>query len=289
MSRTGLSASACATSDAAPRADSHSPSGTRLEHCKICKTAEVLPWFTKSGWALDRCVSCNHSFLNPVPTPATLRSVYNGAGVGKFVLFQRFACEDPAAPTGYRLDPAFFQRYEGPLREIESHCRPGRLLDIGCGIGGLVACAARRGWNATGVDLDHEAVEFGRRQFGVPLAVAGVENLPYPAASFQAVVMLHTLEHLPDPWGALREVRRVCAPRAVLLIQVPYKQSANARREGPGWSYYTFPVHTDMYSMDSLHLLLIGCGFVAAKIWAWRDMLNCVARAAGDAMEASQP
>src|SRR3954454_21077400 len=94
---------------------------------------------------------------------------------------------------------------------------PGvRLLDVGCGIGGVARMAAMSGAEVTGIDLTPEFVETataltervgldGRAQF---LTTPG-ESLPLEDGSFDAAVMVHVGMNIPDKQAVFAEVRRV--------------------------------------------------------------------------------
>jgi SAM-dependent methyltransferase len=106
---------------------------------------------------------------------------------------------------------------------------PGtRLLDIGCGPGTITAAAAGRGAHATGVDLAEGMLELGRaRHPDLELVTGDAEDLPFPDATFQAVVGGFVLNHLPDPEAALAEVARVLAPGGRLAVAVWQPPEAN--------------------------------------------------------------
>ena len=46
-------------------------------------------------------------------------------------------------------------------------------------------------------------------------------NIPYPDASFDVVYCSHVLEHVPDDRRAMREFRRVLAPKGFAIVVVP--------------------------------------------------------------------
>ena len=96
-----------------------------------------------------------------------------------------------------------------------------QVLDVCCGPGMLAAGALKRGAEAIGLDFSVEAVELARRL--VPngrFQQGDAQALPFPAASFDAVLCGYGVMHLPEPAAALREMLRVLRPggRAALSV-----------------------------------------------------------------------
>ena len=97
-----------------------------------------------------------------------------------------------------------------------------RVLEVGCGVGAVLAELARAEptLRLTGLDRSPEQVVGARRHLGAcGIGAALVEGdalaLPFPDASFDRVVMVWMLEHLADEAAriaALREARRVLRP-----------------------------------------------------------------------------
>ena len=56
--------------------------------------------------------------------------------------------------------------------------------------------------------LDPKAVEAARRR-GLDVRLGSVEQQAYASDTFDAVVMSHVIEHVPDPRGLIRECRRI--------------------------------------------------------------------------------
>jgi SAM-dependent methyltransferase len=95
------------------------------------------------------------------------------------------------------------------------------VLDICCGPGMLTAGALQRGARSIGLDFSGDAVELARRL--VPkghFRQGDAQALPFPAASFDAVLCGYGIMHLAEPAVALREMLRVLRPggRAALSV-----------------------------------------------------------------------
>jgi SAM-dependent methyltransferase len=94
-----------------------------------------------------------------------------------------------------------------------------RILDVGCGTGGMSAAYATAG-PSVGVDTAPEAAEFCTRR-GLPMLLASGAELPIRDRSFDVVSALDVIEHIDDEEGVLREMFRVCRPGGLLLLTVP--------------------------------------------------------------------
>jgi SAM-dependent methyltransferase len=122
-----------------------------------------------------------------------------------------------ANPVVRRLIDRFYGRVAEAMGD------PGSLLDAGCGEGetlerldgGLPA-------RTVAVDLSLEAVGITRERVpGVEAICTGIEELPFADSSFDLVLCLEVLEHVPEPGAALAELARVARDR--ILVSVPHE------------------------------------------------------------------
>lgn len=122
-------------------------------------------------------------------------------------------------PVVRRLFDNFFQSIAEMLETIH----PRRVLDAGCGegetierVGGLLPHPV------IGVDLNAKSVEFAARRLpGDEFAVGDVTDLGFSADSFDLVLCLEVLEHLPNPEVAVKELARVSS--SDLILSVPHE------------------------------------------------------------------
>ena len=98
-----------------------------------------------------------------------------------------------------------------------------RILDAGCGTGRNLLEFGSLG-QATGVDVSPQAVEFCRGRGVEDVRQAAVEELPFDALSFDLLLATDVIEHVDDDVAVLRELRRVAADDARLILTVPAYQ-----------------------------------------------------------------
>ena len=114
--------------------------------------------------------------------------------------------------ASFRIAPA--------IELLKKHLPAGqRIIDIGPRNAIEPTLLRAAGWEVEAVDLWPMAPGIRR---------AAMERLPYPNASFDAAVLIHSLEHARDLEQAGREITRVLRPGAIVLIEVPVGAEPNA-------------------------------------------------------------
>jgi SAM-dependent methyltransferase len=96
--------------------------------------------------------------------------------------------------------------------------RPGNcVLDVACGTGNLAIPAARMGAQVTGIDIAPNLIEQAKawaraEKLTIQFEEGDAEQLPYPTASFDAVVTMFGAMFAPRPDKVASELIRVCRP-----------------------------------------------------------------------------
>jgi 2-polyprenyl-3-methyl-5-hydroxy-6-metoxy-1,4-benzoquinol methylase len=107
------------------------------------------------------------------------------------------------------------------MRELLAHCAAGRLLDVGCYDGQLIAqVAPPHAWIA-GVDISHGALRQAHARGVCAVRAQAEAMLPFADASFSTVVAAEVIEHVFDTEAFLAELRRVLEPNGRLLLTTP--------------------------------------------------------------------
>lgn len=115
-------------------------------------------------------------------------------------------------------------RFLSRVSDLAATEGPRRVLEVGCGEGIVLAAMATRlpGTGFDGLELDETALEQARTRCpGARLVRGDACELPFEDRSFDLVVCLEVLEHLPEPARALRELKRVA--RSACLLSVPHE------------------------------------------------------------------
>ena len=140
---------------------------------------------------------------------------------------------------------------------------PGRVLDIGCGLGFLLS-ALGEGWEKHGLEISRFAAGYARRWASIH--EGPLESAEYPSDWFDLIVMHHVIEHIPDPILTIQEVRRILKASGVLVLATPDFDSGCARRFGANYRLLHDPTHISLFSNESMHRFLRDFGFVIDRV-----------------------
>ena len=254
---------------------------TETPLCILCSigASRTLGEIRMDGQLLARmvqCEQCGLRFLSPRPAQAQRDWLYEQEydpdlpGEHGETRFQSVQGDQDRART--RFD-RYLDQVE-PIRKVRSGGER-RLLDVGAGTGQLLALARERGWAVAAVEPSGDACQSLREQFGAGSVVGrDLADLRDGVESYDAVIMAHVIEHLPDPLAALRSAWRLLAPGGRLVVATPNEASLyewlwQARQRwrggGPANSYvaivwrngrwYRMPIRQDHQGLIEFQIL----------------------------------
>ena len=167
-----------------------------------------------------RCSSCGAATTDPPPTADELAEAY-----GDWY-------RPHAERRFYFAADAILGRTRGiQAARIDEIAPAGPVLDVGAGDGTLIDALRDRGREATGIERNPARADLRD------------EPLTEVKGSWAAVVFWHSLEHLPDPRGAIREAGRLLVPGGIVVVAVPNNDSLQARLFGDRWLHLDMPRH----------------------------------------------
>ncbi|MCL5778964.1 methyltransferase domain-containing protein [Limibaculum sp. FT325] len=230
-------------------------------------------------WTLRRCqnAGCGLLWLDPMPVvedlPKLYQTYYTHSTGDQPTLtgsvreaMKRAYWRATYGPNGSRLPamlltlaPGFRAQLALQVFDLQ-HVEGGRLLDVGCGSGAALERMARLGWECEGIDFDEKAVDAGRAR-GLTIQVGSLEHQRYPDQSFDAVVMNHVLEHVPDPRLLIRECYRILKPEGQFVCITPNAASWCHSLFGTDWRGLEPPRHLHIFTQSSALRLMREIGW----------------------------
>jgi 2-polyprenyl-3-methyl-5-hydroxy-6-metoxy-1,4-benzoquinol methylase len=228
-------------------------------HCNLCGmevAPRQRPIWRKDGFEIVRCRSCGLVFRRDLPTADDVSAIYHKS------YFRNESGDDAQGYADYlRDEPEHRLTARRRLDRLDRTMRPGQLLDVGCAAGFFVDEAAKRGWNARGIDVAPYVSEWGRNRLGLELKTGLFQQAQFDESAFDCVTMWDYIEHSVDPALDFDTAARVLRPGGRLLLSTGDINSVAARLSGRRWHLLTPRHHNFFFTPGTLGTYLNRSGF----------------------------
>jgi 2-polyprenyl-3-methyl-5-hydroxy-6-metoxy-1,4-benzoquinol methylase len=187
-----------------------------LVNCNLCGADDFTVVFPKGYAQLHRIVRCNRCAL-----------MY--ANPQELIDAEKFETEQDLPPT---TDPSFQQYVRKQHVQMPDNFRVmkklneympqrGKLLEVGSFMGLFANELRVAGWDMTCIEPFPGAVKYSREIFKLNVIQGVLPRPEIPDGTFDAAIMLHVIEHMPDPAANLAELRRLIKPGGMIVVETP--------------------------------------------------------------------
>jgi SAM-dependent methyltransferase len=128
-----------------------------------------------------------------------------------------------------------------------------RILMIGCGNGEEVQQAIDLGYDAVGVTLNLDNIDYAKEEYGIDLIRADMHSIPLDTETFDGIASFQTFEHSYSPLFFLLECNRLLKVGGRLLVEAPSPSA--------GLIFEARMYHIMCCTIDQLRALLMQSNF----------------------------
>lgn len=191
---------------------------TEIISCPLCyemsnkpygfESKEVNGTIVKLG--LNKCSKCNMQFISPRLNQRGLTLLYESYDTQ--TVSGVYNTEEDVSTLEYKSFSKYIQK-----KLPEGGC----ILDVGCGIGNLLAeFEGKDKYEISGIEFSEVAASRAKDR-GFEVTIGDLIDKKLPSKKFDAVVLLYVLEHVPNPREILNEINRILKDDGFFFMAVP--------------------------------------------------------------------
>lgn len=189
-----------------------------------------------------RCNTCSLIFEFPVPKDI---QKYYGSAYSAYRKPEADKIKDQALQG---INPA-------KISVIKKYVPGKKILEIGPGYGEFSYAAIKEGYVVDAIEMDADCCKYLEEVIGVRRAINSVDitaALELVDGGYDAIVMWHVLEHLPNPWEVIQSLNKILSSNGVVIVATPNPSSLQLKVFGKYWKHIDAPRHLMLIPMDVL-------------------------------------
>lgn len=184
--------------------------------CNLCGSNEYKVMFEAGVAQLNQivqCKCCGLMYANPRMKSADCEEIkgYDPTWFPHEQLRQQFEKE--------ALQIKDYDQMRVFINQLYPH--RGKLLEIGSSFGYLLNSFKTEGWEPKGIEPLVIACEYAKNEFGIEAIPSTLEEAQLDENSIDVIIMLHVIEHVPDPLSMFKEIFRILKPNGLCIVETP--------------------------------------------------------------------
>lgn len=227
----------------------------QLLQCPICDNKQLNNYhkikdyfLTQEDFTIVRCEQCGFLFLNPRPDKLEIAPYYKAEAY-----ISHSDTKKGMIAKIYQVVRNLNIRKKYKL--INKYKKLGKILDIGCGTGDVLAYFSKKSWQVEGVEPDVDARKVAQEKNLLHLHNEQ-DFSGFPDSSFDVITMWHVMEHVHNLEERMKTVRRLIKTDGVFIFSVPINESWDAKHYGRFWAAWDVPRHLYHFSQKTAQMLI---------------------------------
>ena len=201
-------------------------------------------FLTKEDFQIYQCQDCGLLFTEPRPAKDKIGAYYKSEEY-----YSHQENKQGFIPRIYERVKSINLKNKSKMATLA--LKPGRILDIGCGVGDFLHVMETQGWESFGIEPSEEAKAIAKKrtkaQVYVPEQIEELAN-----ESFDLITMWHVLEHVDDLKTEIAHLQRLLKKGGRLVLALPNFKSYDATFYKEKWAAYDVPRHLSHFCRKSI-------------------------------------
>ena len=147
----------------------------------------------------------------------------------------------------------------------------GKLIEIGSGFGHLLNFFKQDGWDVMGIEPLRGGCQFSESEFGIKAIPKTLEEAALDANSVDVALMIHVIEHVPDPFSTFKEVHRILKPGGLFILETPRYDTLMFKLLGKRERSLSCDGHIYFFTTPTFRKMAASAAFTVLKV-------DCVGR-----------
>ena len=233
--------------------------------CPWCgsEKAQINLWLkdeflTKEDFHICECLNCGLLYTMPRPDKEKIGAYYKSEAY-----YSHQENKKGFIPKVYERVKSINLKHK--YRLATNGMQPGKLLDIGCGVGDFLHTAEMHGWECIGVEPSEDAKAIAQKRMKGKI-ITSEELEGFPDGAFDVITMWHVLEHVDDLKWQVAQLQRLVKPSGRVVIAVPNYKSYDGQYYKEHWAAYDVPRHLNHFNRITLSKIFKTSGLELVKM-----------------------
>lgn len=251
-----------------------------INACPVCKKKKIHKIITVvNGLDTSQCMICSHIFHSKTPSLKFLKRYYHSnfrydsnnrkKNLKEFIYFlRRYISVKLSRPKFInRLIKRAYLNEVLSTMELFHDCK---ILDVGCGTGGVLQTIKNHGGDAYGIEASQGRYNLCSKLFGsLKIKNINVENLEFKTFNkkFDLIISSHVLEHCFDPIIFIKRIKYLLNDNGFIIISVPNFFTDFILNT----SFYALHMH--FFTQESLTYLFESNGLKVSKLIVGEELV----------------